>query len=125
MVTPVLSKTLSLIPSWSGMNASLGALSGVSVVVTHNVPSPGSGFVASQCAGRAGAVTPSKFSTQFPPGEGPTVAVAVAVGVGVPGVGVGDGVPGVGVGKGPPFPRSYTSTNPTPVPLFTPASTAV
>ena len=57
--------------------------------------------------------------------EGATVAVAVAVGVGVPGVGVGDGVPGVGVGTGPPFPRSYTSTKPTPVPLFTPASTAV
>src|SRR5471032_628512 len=100
MVTPVLSRTLSLIPSWSGMNASLGALSGVSVVVTHMTPSPGSGFVAVHPAGRAGAVTPSKFSTQFPPGVGVTVGVAVGDGVGVPGggVGVGDGVPGVGVG---------------------------
>src|SRR5664279_2748391 len=108
MVTPVLSTTLSLIPSWSGMNTLLGALSEVSVVVTHMTPSPGSGFVAVHPAGRAGAVTPSKFSTQFPPGDGATVAVAVAVAVGVgvppPGVTVGDGVgvPGVGVGEGVP-----------------------
>src|SRR5450759_1193460 len=111
MVTPVLSRTLSLIPSWSGMKASLGALSGVMVEVTHRVPSPGSGLVATQPGGKAGAVTPSQFSRHGPEGVGLTggvgdggggvppgvdVAVAVAVGVGVP----------PGVGPGPPFPRS-------------------
>src|SRR4029077_16368741 len=102
MVTPVLSRTLSLIPSWSGMKASLGALSGVMVEVTHRVPSPGSGFVATQPGGKAGAVTPSMFSTHGPEGVG----LADAAGVGVP-CGVGDGVPpGVGVGPGPPLPRS-------------------
>ena len=63
------------------------------------------------------------------------VPPGVDVGDGVPpgvdvgdaaGVAVGDGVPpGVGVGTGPPFPRSYTSSKPTPVPLFRPASNAV
>src|SRR6266403_2501249 len=83
IATPVLSRTLSLIPSWSATKALLGALSEVTVVVTHMVPSPGSGLVAVQPAGNAGAVTPSQFSTQVPP---PGVAVAVAVGVatGVP-----------------------------------------
>src|SRR5438132_8504580 len=57
-----LSRTLSLIPSWSGMKASFGAVSGVTVEVTHMIPSPGSGFVATQPAGSAGATTPSKFS---------------------------------------------------------------
>src|ERR1700681_3914987 len=51
---------LSLIPSWSGMKASLGAVSGVTTEVTHRVGSP-EAFVATQPAGRAGAVTPSKF----------------------------------------------------------------
>src|SRR5436190_9987760 len=96
--TPVLSRTLSLIPSWSGIKALLGALSELSVVVTHRVPSPGSGFVAVQPVGNAGAVTESQFSTQ---GTGDPAAVAVAVGVGdvPPGVdvavavAVGDGVP--------------------------------
>src|SRR5438477_7044679 len=121
IVTPVLSRTLSLIPSWSGIKASLGRVSGVTVVVTHMTPSPGIGFDATQPGGRAGAVTPSQFSTHGPAGVGvglapPAVAVAVAVGVGVPpGVGVGvAGVPlGVGVGgggvadgAGAPFPRS-------------------
>ena len=68
---------------------------GVIVEVTHRVPSPGSGFDATQCAGKAGAVTPSQFSTQGPV---PAVAVAVAVGAGVPpavavAVAVGAGVP--------------------------------
>src|SRR5450759_1033204 len=82
MVTPVLSRTLSLIPSWSGMKASLGALSGVMVEVTHMMPLPGSGFVAVQPAGNAGAITSSKFSTQGPDGLG----LADGVGVGVAGV---------------------------------------
>src|SRR5436190_6621948 len=97
-ISPALSTTLSLIPSWSGTKASLGAESGVSVVVTHMTPSPGSGFVAVQPAGSAGAVTPSQFSTH---GTGDPAAVAVAVGVGdvPPGVNVavavavGTGVP--------------------------------
>src|SRR5437762_14143654 len=89
-VSPARSRTLSLIPSWSGTKASLGAVSGVSVVVTHMTPSPGSGFVAVQPAGSAGAVTPSQFSTHGPAdgvglgGGGVPPAVAVAVGVGVP-----------------------------------------
>src|SRR5437762_6157583 len=89
-VSPALSRTLSLIPSWSGTKASLGAVSGVSVVVTHMTPSPAIGFVAVQPAGSAGAVTLSQFSTHGPvgvglgdpPGVPPGVDVAVAVGVG-------------------------------------------
>src|SRR6202049_647455 len=99
-----LSSTLSLTPSWSGMKAALGAVSGVAVEVTHRVPSPGSGFVATQPVGSAGAVTPSKLSV-----HGPPPGVAVGVGVGVPPGGVGVGVPpgvpvgpGVGVGVGVP-----------------------
>src|SRR3982074_2983159 len=101
-VTPILSRTLSLIPSWSRTKASLGAVLGVTVEVTHMTASPGTGFDAVQPGGRAGAVTPSQFSTQ---GAG----VGVGVGVPPPGVvdGVGDGVPpGVGDTAGPPFPRS-------------------
>src|ERR1044071_2051655 len=94
-MTPVLSRTFSLIPSWSAIKTSLGGDSGVTVVVAHMVPSPGSGFDATQPGGNAGAVTPSQFSTHGP-GDGvglggggvpPAVAVAVAVGVAV-GVGV-------------------------------------
>src|SRR5438034_11493478 len=89
-VTPNLSRTLSLIPSWSGIKALLGAVSEVTVVVTHMTPSPGSGFDALQPGGNAGAVTESQFSTQGsdgvglgdPPGVPPGVDVAVAVGVG-------------------------------------------
>ena len=113
MVTFNRSRTLSLIPSWSGIKAALGGLAGVVVEVTHRVPSPGSGFDATQPAGRAGAVTPSKFSTHGPDGLGlggidgvgvgtggvpPAVAVAVAVGVGL-------GVTGVAEGTGAPLPR--------------------
>src|SRR6187551_190716 len=79
-------RTLSLIPSWSGIKASLGAVSGVVVEVTHSVPSPGSMFEATQPAGRAGAITPSKFSLKIVPAHvavgvavPPAVAVAVAV----------------------------------------------
>src|SRR5438477_6444440 len=68
--TPVLSRTLSLIPSWSGTKASLGALSGVMVEVTHKTPSPGSGFDATQPGGKAGAVTLSKFSMHGGPADG-------------------------------------------------------
>src|SRR5437762_3528714 len=124
IVTPALSRTLSLIPFWSPTKASLGGLSGVTVVVTHRTPSPGSGLVAVQPVGSAGAVTPSQFSTHGPAGVGDgdappgvDVAVAVAVGTGVP--------PGVADEAGPPPPRSYASTKPTPVPLFFPASSAV
>src|SRR5437764_14024696 len=96
-LTPNLSRTLSLIPSWSGTKASFGALSGVSVEVTHMTPSPGSGLEACQPGGSAGAVTPSQFSTHGPGdgvglGGGVPPAVAVAVGVGVP-PGLGDGPP--------------------------------
>ena len=84
------------------MNASFGAVSGVMVEVTHMVPSPGTGFDATQPAGRTGATTPSKFSENV-------VLHGVGVGVGVGGtvdvaVGVGDGVPvdvAVAVGVGP------------------------
>src|SRR5438477_2136311 len=89
-MTPILSTTLSLIPSWSGTKTSLGALSGTTVEVTHMTPSPGSGFVAVQPVGRAGAVTLSQFSTHGGPAEG----LALAAGVGV---GVGDAPPGVNV----------------------------
>src|SRR5207248_9695823 len=91
---PVLSRTLSLIPSWSATKALLGAVSEVTVVVTHMVPSPGSGLVAVQPAGNAGAVTPSQFSIHVPSPPGVAVAVAVAVGPGVPlGLGEGTGPP--------------------------------
>src|SRR5947208_16356889 len=101
-MTPTLSTTLSLIPSWSGTKTSLGALSGTTVEVTHITPSPGSGFVATPPVGSAGAVTLSQFSTHGPAGVGDAppgveVAVAVAVGPGVP-LGLGDG-------PGPPLPR--------------------
>src|ERR1700693_91351 len=91
IVTPALSRTLSLIPFWSATKASLGGVSGVTVEVTHMTPSPGSGLVAVQPVGSAGATTPSKFSFNTVPahvGEGDGVPaivdVAVGVGVGVP-----------------------------------------
>src|SRR5204862_849281 len=120
IVTPALSRTLSLIPFWSPTKASLGGVSGVTVEVTHRTQSPGSGLVAVQPVGSAGAVTLSQFSTHGPTGVGdadapPGVDVAVAVAVG----------PGVADEAGPPPPRSYASTKPTPVPLFFPASSAV
>src|SRR6266850_150634 len=118
-----LSRYLSLIPSWSGMKASLGAVSGLIVEVTHISVSP-EAFVAVQPAGSAGAVTPSKFSMHAGCGDGVGVAgggvglgvTPGGVGLGVPPGGVGDGVPpggvgdaaGVGVGTGVPpgLPRS-------------------
>src|SRR5262245_58598138 len=94
------------------MNASLSPVSGVTVEVTQSGAGPVT-FVATQPAGNAGAVTPSKFCDA--PGHGVGVggpAVGVGVGVG-DGVGVGVGVPvgpdvgvgvpvGPGVGVGPP-----------------------
>src|ERR1051325_457249 len=106
------------------MKALLGGLCDVSVDVTHRTPSPGSGFVAVQPAGNAGAVTPSQFSMHS--SVPPIVAVGVAEGGGdAPIVAVGVGVPGVGVTIGPLAERSYASTSATPVPLFTPESKAV
>src|SRR5678815_2282769 len=97
----------------------LGGLSDIVVVVAHIVPSPGSGLLATQPAGNAGAVTLSQFST-----HGPAEGLGLADGEGV---GDGDGEPlgvGVGVGTGSLAKRSYISTRPTPVPLFTPESKA-
>ena len=121
--TPMRSSTLSLIPSWSGMKTLLGALSDIAVVVTHIAPSPGTGFVAIQPGGNAGAVTLSQFSMH---GAAEGVGLAEGDGDGVPPtVAVGVGVPGVGVETGPLAAKSYASTKPTPVPLFTPESKAV
>src|SRR4051812_43291964 len=87
------SRCLSLIVVGSLTKASLGALSGVVVEVTHKMLSGLTAFAATHPVGKAGAVTPSKFSlTATPHG------VAVGVGGGVP-VAVGDGV-GLGVGGG-------------------------
>src|SRR5436190_11604026 len=82
-MTPNLSTRLSLIPSGSGVNRSLGGVSGFMVEVTQPPTQPG---------GSAGATTPSKFSTHGPAGGvvdgvglgGGGVPPAVAVGVGVP-----------------------------------------
>ena len=71
----------------------MGEVSGAVVEVAHMVPSPAIRLDATQPAGKAGAVTPSKFSLN-------TVAPQVGVGVTVPpavAVGVGDAVtPGLG-----------------------------
>src|SRR5205814_2331391 len=89
------SRYLSLIPSWSGIKASLGAVSGLMVEVTHISGSgvPTVPFVATHPAGSAGAVTPSKFSMQ-------PVFGLVGLGVAGGGVGVAGGTVGVGVGVG-------------------------
>src|SRR5687768_14933679 len=70
----------------SGANTALGGVSGVVVVVTHGTPTPVAAVV--HPAGRAGAVTESKFSSQPVPGVGVAVGVPVAVG-GAVGVVVG------------------------------------
>jgi hypothetical protein len=67
-------------PAGSGANASFGAVSGVVVDVTHGDSVPVAAVV--QPVGSAGAVTPSKFSSQPVPGV--PVGVAVGVFVGVP-----------------------------------------
>ena len=72
----------------SGANASLGAVSGLVVEVTHGDSAPVATVV--HPAGSAGATTPSKFSENVTGqgedvglAEGATVAVAVAVAVAV------------------------------------------
>src|SRR5947207_1639694 len=95
-------RSLSVTTAGSSIKASLGAVSGVVVVVTHS-GAPPVALVATQFAGRAGAVTPSKFSfNTVPPQLGDAVAVAVAVPAGVEvavevAVGVGETVPPTGV----------------------------
>ena len=120
------SMAISLIPSWSGTNASFGGLSGSIGEVTHPPDQP---------EGRIGGVTPSKFCMHAPGlGVGVGVGDALGVGEGVnPGEDVGDGVgvdgPAVGDGEGfgaMRFETSYTSTRPRPVSaLVAPASSAV
>src|SRR6185436_8310570 len=113
-----LSRYLSLIPSWSVTKTSLGAVSGPMVEVAHMSGSP-EPFDAVQPAGRAGAVTPSKFSMHAGCGDGVGLDGGVGVGVtpggvglvvtpggvglGVPPGGVGVGVPPGGVGVGVPL----------------------
>src|SRR3982751_2051126 len=127
---------LSLTPFWSSTNALLGAVSDTLAVVFHVTPLSGGdpSLLAVHPVGRAGAVTPSKFSTHGGAGVGVAVGAGVEVGAGVgvgagvevgPGVDVGAGVevgagvdvpPGVGVGVAPPPAlRSYTSIVPIPV----------
>src|SRR5436305_14708518 len=82
----------------SGANASLGALAGLVVVVTHGTSIPVAAVV--HPAGSAGATTPSKFCVNAVPHgvpEGVADGVAVAVAVGVP----------LGVGLGHPPPPSW------------------
>jgi hypothetical protein len=102
---------LSLTVLASSMNAVFGGVCGFVVDVAHMMGAgdgPGTTFVATQPAGKAGAVTKSKFSNK--PGHGVPVGVAVAVAVAV-GVLVGVDVEvadgeavgvAVGVGDGPP-----------------------
>src|SRR5262245_8788061 len=80
------SRLLSLTPTGSSTNASLGAVSGVVVLVVHNGAPPWA-LVAVHPDGKAGATTPSKFSLNDPHGVGLGVTPGVNVGVGG-----GDGV---------------------------------
>src|SRR3982750_2759809 len=93
---------LSLTPFWSSTNASLGAVSATLATVIHFTPLSGGepSLLAVHPAGRAGAVTPSKFSTHGGAGVGVAVGAGVGVAVGA-GVGV-DVPPGVGVGVADP-----------------------
>src|SRR3954465_4864793 len=124
-----LSRRLSETVGESFTTASLGAVSGVVGDVAQRALEPAA-LLATQPAGKAGAVTPSKFSVQVPgTGVGLGVAVGVGAGVGV-GVatGVGDGVGVGGQGGGASLfgvSRSYTSTMPIPVPPFSPERSAV
>src|ERR1043165_1703388 len=63
------SRSLSDTAAGSSINASLGAVSGVVVDVTHS-GAPPIALVATQPAGNAGAVTPSKFSFNTIPAHG-------------------------------------------------------
>ena len=99
------SRRLSVTTAGSSIKASLGAVSGVVVEVTHR-GAPPAALLATQPAGNAGAVTPSKFSLKEEHGEGDGVEVGVGVGGTVAvAVGVGEGVPvdvAVAVGVGAP-----------------------
>ena len=97
---------LSLTPFWSSTNTLLGAVSETLVTVIHFTPLSGGApwLLAVHPEGRAGAVTPSKFSTHGGAGVGVAVGAGVGVEVGA-GVAVGAGVdvpPGVGVGVADP-----------------------
>ena len=73
------SSRLSLMTDGSLTNAALGAESGLVVEVTQRIPSPATALAASQPAGSAGAVTPSKFSEKLAQGVGvEVVGVTVA-----------------------------------------------
>src|SRR5450631_3979122 len=93
------SRGLSLTVDGSSTNASFGAVSGAVVEVTQKA--------LDHPAGRAGAITPSKFSLKTMPAHGVPVGVdigvPVAVGVAVA-VAVGVDGGGVGVGLGQPAP---------------------
>jgi hypothetical protein len=60
MLMPGVSRRLSLTVAGSSIKASLGAVSGVVIDVTQSGAAP-EAFAATQPAGKAGAVTPSKF----------------------------------------------------------------
>ena len=68
------SRRLSLTVAGSSIKASLGAVSGVVVEVTQSGAAPAA-LAATQPAGRAGAVTPSKFSLKTVPAHGVAVGV--------------------------------------------------
>ena len=73
------SNSLSVTTFGSLINAVLGAVSGVVVDVSQSGAAP-TALLATQPAGNAGAVTPSKFSfNTVAHGDPPAVAVAVAV----------------------------------------------
>src|ERR1700681_4584621 len=99
------SSRLSLTTAGSFTKASFGAVSGVVVEVTHKIPSGFMALAATQPAGNAGAVTPSKLSFNTVLLHGDTVAVAVAVAVAVV---VGLGVTGVPVAVGVGVPLEIT-----------------
>ena len=100
----------------SGANALFGAVSDVVVDVTQATSAPVAALV--HPVGSAGAVTPSKFSLQPPPGVGVAVGVPVAVAVAVAvGVAVGVAVAvavgvAVGVGVVQPVPANVTLSMP-------------
>ena len=78
-------------------------------------------LIANHPGGSAGAVTLSQFSVHGGAADG--LGVADGAGDGVPpGEGTGDGVP---LGVPETAAKSYASTKPTPVPMFTPESKAV
>src|SRR5437667_10520724 len=96
----IVSRRLSLTAVESFTNTSFGAVSEVEVEVAQSEPPEV--FDAVHPVGRAGAVTPSKFSAKTGPPHGPGVGDGVGVGLTV-GLGLGVGVAvgtGLGVGVG-------------------------